>query len=364
MQCPLCQQNQTDSIYQAGLTPVFQNKVYASLEQARQAACGPVELFACSNCNYVFNGRFDSSLMDYDGDYQNEQACSATFDQYLESLIDLLQSRGFNKQNKIIEVGCGKGTFLGKLWQRGFDAEGFDTAYEGDDPRVQREYFGDRQRGKQVDLIILRHTLEHIAEPLAFLQNLAELCPAATQIYIEVPAFEWIVKKRAFWDVFYEHCNYFSKASLMAMFDKAEHGYLFGDQYMYVLASLDDLRSSASASIEPEMELQALQQETRRYCQFVSDHAPLLLWGAGAKGSTFANLTDPEGKLIEAVVDINTKKAGAFLAGSGQPIIQPEQIAATAASKILVMNENYKQEIEAQLQQLGLSDRQVYTLGL
>lgn len=362
MQCPLCRQANTQSIYDAGLTPIFQNKAYASQEQARRSACGPVELFACSNCSYVFNGHFNDGLMQYDGNYQNEQAHSPTFDRYLDSIIDLLLARGIKQHSKIIEVGCGKGTFLNKLWSRGLNAEGFDTAYEGDDPRVHREYFGEQHRGKPVDLVILRHTLEHIADPLDFLQGLAGLCPAKTQIYIEVPSFEWIIKKLAFWDIFYEHCNYFTRDSLSGMFEDAEFGLLFGEQYMYVLTSLDKLRETAQGSTTNLSGMQ-LQQELDRYREMVRQHAPLLVWGAGAKGATFANLTDPQATMISAIVDINTKKSGSCLAGSGHRIISPHQIKASGANAIFIMNENYQEEISAQLHELGLAEIKTYTLG-
>ena len=37
-------------------------------------------------------------------------------------------------------------------------------------------------------------------------------------ILIEVPDLNWIVKKQAFWDITYEHVNYFSQISLNKLF--------------------------------------------------------------------------------------------------------------------------------------------------
>lgn len=45
------------------------------------------------------------------------------------------------------------------------------------------------------------------------------------------------------------------------------------------------------------------------------------LWGAGAKGITFAKLIDPGCEIIDSVVDINKNKQGRFVAGNGHPII-------------------------------------------
>lgn len=49
----------------------------------------------------------------------------------------------------------------------------------------------------------------------------------------------------------------------------------------------------------------------------------IVLWGAGAKGVTFLN-TQKAGRQIEYVVDINPRKQGMYVAGTGQRIVAPE----------------------------------------
>ena len=359
--CVNCSAEALTPIYGVEAIPVFQNKVYDRADQAREAVSGSVNLVACGACGFVFNAEFDASLMSYDSQYQNEQSHSPVFDDYLDTVVSLLKSRGYGNR-KIVEIGCGKGTFLGKLWQQGFDAIGFDTAYEGADPRVHREYFSASHQGIAMDLLVLRHTLEHIASPLAFLQHLASLCPPRTRIYIEVPSLEWIMEKRAFWDVFYEHCNYFTMESLCGLFRQADSGFLFGGQYMFAIASLDDLLSHPAARPDAgELPLFALQEEIAGIRNFVQQHPGMLIWGAGAKGATFVNILDPQQQWIRAVVDINPKKAGRFVAGTGHPVITPVQIAQTGATDVLIMNENYRQEIMSMASGAGL---RFHTLGL
>lgn len=363
MNCGLCGAAGLQRVYRAAGIPVFQNKVYPDLTQAREATTGDVELLACNHCGYVMNGAFDVNLMQYDVSYQNEQALSPTFDQYLDAVIDMLERQGFS-EGRVVEVGCGKGSFLQKLWARGFTAQGFDTAYEGADPRIVCEYFGPQHADPDIDLIVLRHTLEHIENPLGFLQGLARLTGPQTQIYIEVPSLEWIVVKRAFWDIFYEHCNYFTQRSLAAMFGSTQGGLLFGNQYMYVVAPLNSVLERAAASDSPlPSELSMLQEKIDAHARFVREHSGMLVWGAGAKGSTFVNITDPSRRFIQAVVDINTRKAGNFIAGTGHPVITPTDIARTGAQAILVMNENYLDEIRGMLRELGLGDIVLFTLG-
>ena len=71
-----------------------------------------------------------------------------------------------------------------------------------------------------------------------------------------------------------------------------------------------------------------------------------MIWGAGAKGATFVNTTDPERQHIRCVVDVNPSKAGNFIAGTGHEVVSPESLP-DRPLEILVANENYLDEIKA-----------------
>lgn len=134
-----------------------------------------------------------------------------------------------------------------KLAELGYTVHGYDPAYEGTDPRIVKEYYSRdtvaQQSFGKADLIILRHVLEHISHPLPFLLSIAEANDYQGLLYIEVPDFRWIVAKNAFYDVFFEHCNYFTLPALRCLFsDVLDAGTFFGDQYCYVIARLDSLR--------------------------------------------------------------------------------------------------------------------------
>jgi len=57
---------------------------------------------------------------------------------------------------------------------------------------------------------------------------------------------------------------------------------------------------------------------------------------------------------IEFAVDINPHRRGQFMATTGQEIIGPERLTQQKPDVVIVMNPIYKQEIEAELQKLGL----------
>lgn len=358
--CHLCKGSIVGTIYKIRDIPVFQNKVFYREEEARNALTGDIDLVQCQECGFVFNRKFNYEVVNYDDNYENEQAHSSYFQLYIREIIELLKSTGY-LSNKIIEIGCGKGYFLNEIMKEGLDVTGFDPAYDGDNPRIIKDYFSEKYNKIRADTIILRHTLEHIEKPFEFIHTIAKSNHYTGKIFLEVPCLDWIIKKSAFWDIYYEHCNYFSIQTLRSMFTKSRTGRHFRDQYLHLLADLKDLRVDIVSDEEPILLANNLfTPELERYKQFVLENQGLMVWGAGAKGATFVNLTDPDRRFIEGLIDINPKKQNRYVAKTGHKIYGLNILKDKKLKNILVMNENYLTEIKNTLPE---SDIKLFTLG-
>ena len=167
--------NQTE-IYRVNDLPVFQNLIYPDVESAINCVRGDLVLVQNEETGLVFNQAFEPDLVYYNSEYQNEQGLSSFFQEHLRT-VETIVSRHL-KGCSLIEVGCGKGGFLSQLHNSGFDIIGMDPAYEGDSPLVRKEYFTSGL-GVHGDGIILRHVLEHISDPMSFLQRIKETSPAS-----------------------------------------------------------------------------------------------------------------------------------------------------------------------------------------
>jgi len=329
-------------LYEAADFPIFQNRMYETREAAQACPRGQISIVEDQVNGLVRNAAFDPALMIYDAAYQNEQANSASFRAHLEWASDLIFET--MQTNSLIEVGCGKGTFLNILSDRGANITGFDPTYEGDDPRIKKVLFGP-DLGMNAKGLILRHVLEHIENPVDFLMQLAHANGGQGLIYIEVPCFDWICDNNAWFDIFYEHVNYFRLSDFRKIFGRVvASGTCFGGQYLYVVGDLSTLRQPA---YDPAQTVRFPQDFTASIDAATTNQD--VVWGGASKGLIYAMLRARAGRPVAGVIDINPAKQGKYLAGSGIRVQAPQELLPTLPrdTRIMVMNPNYTKEIKA-----------------
>lgn len=335
-------------LYEQRDLPVLQNRMHNSRETALTGPTGDVLLVQDKVTGLIYNQSFQPALVQYDVSYQNEQGESGHFQRHLKNVMGIV--RRLLGLDRLVEIGCGKGTFLELLVANGFEISGFDPTYEGNNERIHKQFF---QKGTEICAkgLVLRHVLEHVPDPSRFLMNICDANQGKGRIYIEVPCLDWIANTRSWYDIFYEHVNYFRMQDFHRLFENVlERGRAFGGQYLYVVAELSSLRT-------PELKNEKPFRFPRDFCEGIH-MAPSeaqersVVWGGASKGVIFSLLRSRAGYPVEAVVDINPAKQGKFLPGTGLQVLSPSQIMKTLPSHsvIYVMNPNYLEEIKAMTQ--------------
>jgi SAM-dependent methyltransferase len=334
-------------LYRASELPVLQNRTFPDATSARASASADMLLVQNADTGLIYNQSFDPDKLCYDSDYQNEQAHSGHFKAHLDAVEQVIRKHLAGMS--LIEVGCGKGYFLEQLRDHGFDIVGIDPAYEGESSYVVKAPFT-REAGLSADAVILRHVLEHIPDPMAFLQSIAEANDGGL-IYIEVPCMEWILEHKAWFDVFYEHVNYFRIEDFHRLFGTVrEAGHLFGGQYLYVVADLASLRSKPLPATESVRMPDDFMGSIKRAVSIIqaSPGQPVGIWGAASKGVIYSLFLQRAGVDVDQVIDINPAKQGRYLPLSGLKVSSPEQAqqALPEGAHLFVMNSNYLEEIK------------------
>ena len=376
IRCTCCQSEISKNVvYSKKSCPVTNNVVYKTKEEALNSLVGDIELVRCSKCNFVFNCKYNEKLLDYNSNYNNKRSFSPAYNDYLGELIGFC-SADIGKKTKILEIGCGEGEFLKRLCSRtGARGFGYDPAYRGESKcgenvSFSKRYFSPMRSSEKFNVVVLRHVLEHIPEPNIFLKSICDneiLLPDA-KLWIEVPDFEWTLNKGIFYDITYEHCNYFCKQTLSDFitalgFNVITLKNIFDGQYIlleaeYTLGNVT--KNKAVDSISSVSSLTGSFNKTKKvYDSLIRNAREVCVWGVSGKGVIFlSELSNAMLKKIKYVIDINPQKQECFLPVSGKKIESHEALRnIDGRLLVLVMNGIYEKEIIDTLDEMKVNAR-------
>lgn len=381
--CPLCGSSRLDPIYEAFSVPVQCNRLWPDRDQAVNCPRGNIRLTFCQDCGLVTNTDFDPSLFYYSEEYENSLHCSAHFQRYARSLVEHLISHYDLHNREVIEIGCGKGDFLLLLCEIGGNrGVGFDPSYvdRNDfdtgaiDVKFIKEHYSSKHSGYGADLICCRQVLEHVADPVRFLSSVGRAARnrSNTRLFFEVPNATYTFRNLFLWDIIYEHCSYFTPQSLSGLFiscglEVGEITEEFGGQYLAVHArpgrpgvggAIGEYGGSdqVSAALDSfKAGYPVLLDKWRSQLDYMLEQGKrVVIWGAGSKGVSFLNLLKPSDG-IEYAVDINPRKHGRYVAGTGQRIVSPESLKKHRPEVVIIMNRVYREEIEGIAAEIGIA---------
>lgn len=377
-QCPVCDSERLVAFLKRSQVPVHQNLIVQTRAAARVVTRGDLDFVACENCGLVFNRAFDLTRLAYGEHYDGSQFFSPYYDAHLDAMVkDLVERQGV-RNSTIVEVGCGRGQFIRKLVSypgANNTGVGFDPSYTGADSELdgrltfRRCYYDHTCTDVAADVVVCRHVIEHVPEPLELLRAVRQALVNAphARVFFETPCVEWILRHRVVWDFFYEHCSLFTATSLSRAFQHAgfsvkrvEH--IFGGQYLWleaqttaaVLPALQNHPETAALARAYGAAEKMLRQQWLATLLELSARGKVALWGAGAKGATFANLIDPECTLIDCVTDVNPNKQGHYIPGTGHPIVAVDDLPVRGVKYAVLMNANYRGEIQQLLADTGI----------
>lgn len=388
--CKACGDANLQAFYALGNAPVNSVVCISSREKALTFPRGDIKLVVCHDCGFVFNELFDPVKTAYGEEYESTQAYSPTFNRFHENLAAQLIERYHLYEKNILEIGCGQGEFLFLLAEKGNNhCIGYDPAYRGQEVnapskgsmRVIKDYFtGDNFSAAQIDFICCKMTLEHIPDVFEFMTSIRKsLDNSNATVFFQIPNFELILKTGAFQDVFYEHCSYFTAFSLRRLFGKTGFRVLntwtgFDDQYLMIEAlpgkpggekadkgdvNPVPMRSSAfKKSCRDQIE-----EWERRIESFKEKNEKTVVWGSSSKAVAFLT-TVRNSDWINYVVDINPRRQGFYMAGTGQEIVAPDFLRGYQPDVIIIMNPVYFKEIRRMLMALDIDLSKIAFLNL
>ena len=257
--CPACGGSETLSIYTISSIPVQICVLLDTRQEALDYPCGDLDLRFCETCGFIFNAKFDASLLDYASAAEESQHFSATFSRYARDLANDIARKCQLAGKTVLEIGCGRGDFLAEVVALADCAGvGIDPGLRAgrlDRPEAKRldfisDYFSAEYANVDCDVVVCRHTLEHIGPVADFLTDvratIADRDGAA--VFFEIPDVGRVLREGAFWDIYYEHCSYFTPGAQARLFRQegfavTELRLVYDDQYIILFAELGGRRT-------------------------------------------------------------------------------------------------------------------------
>ncbi len=367
--------------YRCEGVPVNSVILCQTLQQAEKLTKGDLSLAHCPLCSFIYNATYDPSACVYDQKYEETQAHSDVFNTFNYELASRLLNTYKLHEKTILEIGCGKGDFLNLLCSMGNSRGiGYDPAYVAERSQtaahenvtIFNKLFPEEYEGPQPDCIICKMTLEHIPDVHGFLKQIRKsIAPGSKPlVFFQVPDTLPILEESRFWDIYYEHCSYFTHGSLTRLFQ--QNGFqivnissAYDRQYLMVEAvpaedlSLELIETDSIHDIANLVDsfsvtvTHHIREWQNLLHSWQAKNKTVALWGGGSKAVAFLTTVNVP-TAIHSVVDINPHKQGLFLPGTGQLVVAPEDLMHIQPDIILAMNPMYMEEIGYNFKSLGL----------
>lgn len=372
--CPACGYHIAVLFYDGGQQPLATLGWPRDPAEAREMPKLPLRFVRCVDCGHVFNAAFDYTRVPYTDQPNRMFNRGHRWSQFLENLRTDMLDR-LPDQPVVVEIGHGEGTFLEALATArpegrylGFDPHG---ATESNHPSVtfHRALFipqSDLARIKP-DLLISRHVLEHLTDPLGFVQGLsfaASLTGIQPLLYLEVPCIDRALDHLRTEDFYYEHNSHFTTESFSRMLarsftsiDALDHGY--GGEVVYAFLRLKG-RMEHVTHARKAKSFAVMAETSRRVMMLELANLHLsgkrvAFWGGTGKCAAFLQAHHADAQRFPLVVDSDPDKAGTYVPGTGQQIQFRDALLQQPVEVIIVPTQWRARDIVEEAARAGIS---------
>ncbi|MBM4055273.1 MAG: methyltransferase domain-containing protein [Planctomycetes bacterium] len=380
--CPGCDSFDIQVFYEIHHVPTHRLPLIPTREIAINDQKGSISLGFCKTCGFISNIEYEPDKQESFPAYEESHEFFRTCNVFEKHMAHYLIERYDLHNKKIIEIGCGRGEFLSILCNTGRNyGIGFDPDYmngqnsEKKDTTITfiNDFYSEKYAHYQSDLICCRMTLEHIYSTSKFLHTIRNTLGNRkdTIIFFQVHDIMHTLHKQAFWNIYYEHCSYFSPGSLARLFRKCGFDVCniwkdYNNQYIMLEAKPGKCQNTTVLDIEeyPEDALNSVVHFLNTYKkkinywknklqQMKQDNRKVVIWGSDSESVAFLTSLAIQDE-IEFVVDTNPYKQGMYMAGTGQKIVNPDFLQKYKPDAIIIVNPMYISEIRQELYKIGL----------
>lgn len=326
-----------------------------------------VSLCVCEDCGLV---QLKNDAVYYYRDVIRAGGYSTTMEALRKSQYKHFIEFASLEGKKIIEVGCGRGEFLGMLLD--FPVEGYGTEHKKDLVEIAKkaglrvdEDFPESEdhifKNGPFDAFMSFNFLEHQPQPRTYLKAIYNnLCGEGYGL-ITVPSFEYIMEQNSFYEIIPDHIAYYSFESLTHLlnicgFEVLEKDMVNRDTISMIVKKrkLPDIGGIISKKNDIATEVV---ETVKKYAKA----GKIAIWGASHQGFTLCATTGIA-DYVDCIIDSAPFKQGKYAPASHIPIISPDEARKRKLEAIIIVAPGYTNEIANIIKTTFENGIDIYTL--
>lgn len=330
--------------------------------------CGiEVSLCVCEDCGLV---QLKNDAVYYYRDVIRAGGYSTTMEALRKSQYKHFIEFASLEGKKIIEVGCGRGEFLGMLSD--FPVEGYGTEHKKDLVEIAKkaglrvdEDFPESEdhifKNGPFDAFMSFNFLEHQPHPRTYLKAIYNNLGDEGYGLITVPSFEYIMEQNSFYEIIPDHIAYYSFESLTHLlnicgFEVLEKETVNRDTISMIVKKrkLPDICGIISKKNDIATEVL---ETVKKYAKV----GKIAIWGASHQGFTLCATTGIA-DYVDCIIDSAPFKQGKYAPASHIPIISPDEARKRKLEAIIIVAPGYTNEIANIIKTTFENGIDIYTL--
>ncbi|MBT5307137.1 MAG: class I SAM-dependent methyltransferase [Candidatus Scalindua sp.] len=280
-----------------------------------------------------------------------------------KTFLDFAMDGSFNKGARILEIGCFDGAFL-SLFGEEYILLGAEpnpmgkVAAEHHRVQVVPKYFSPNDfTASSIDLVIMRHLIEHIPEPLKILEDCRKVLKSGGRLLIETPWIEHTLTNNVIGNFYHQHLHYFSRDSLTVLLERAGFAVVargYKDFRQFVLAAPSGTQHERTRPL-PYAETIRCQMDS--YNSYLEDlrsgiqswlesmEEPLAIYGASSIATGIVHLGGVPKERLAYLVDGDLRKQNMILPATEAFVRSPNHLLEEPVGAVFVASDFFKDEI-------------------
>ena len=359
----------------------------------------PINIFYCKNCNTV-QTQHDVAVDEYYEDYQYSVGASTFASNFMNGIAQKLYHDYFKGEEniKVLEVGSGDGEQLVPFKELGCKVLGYEpssflveVAAGKGIPSVQGlfdENAADTlpEEFKQVSIILLSYTFDHIPDPIGFLNAVKKILNKKNGILvIENHDLEKIFERQEYCLFEHEHSIYLTKATAISLakrngFEVVEFDVLPDEKrransLIFVMTQqgsdfapkaineypLQDYNNTGFYDKESEEIIKGIDNFEKYIDAALAAGKTIAGYGAGGRGIMTLSALKNADKL-QYIVDKKPKASGVYAPKFHLPVYEIDQLEKQPVDEVIVFSFGYMKEIKEDLKNMGYKENQILSM--